>query len=361
MEHRATALAAVMLAVFCCVLTLSAAEKTVKRQAEVHLSDGTVLEGLAQLTPRNNFYFWIVNDDDKKLTSGRKKVREFNFDVIKEMSFAPFENRRKCTVTFNSGEKLSGILKSTVIYLHVQKPGDAMPTSIKKYALKSQLREKQLVKRIRMIGKGREYQAKMPLVLNSARLGPVDELFAITAKTLAPVPVKPTDRPGHYEVDSTLGEDVFIAARIGDTYVAGWPAEGGERNDLFKEVEIHLMKIAEYYNERKLLGIIVNDTGTLVQSLISLRRQVSENAAEASGGQFDKDGAIEHFRLSVWKWRRDPENGEMALFKRGSFCRVRVSPHAETPPADIAAELWPVVNEGKRFVVGNAEENGKEQ
>lgn len=361
MEHRATAYAAVILAVFCCVSTLSAAERTLKQRAEVHLSDGTVLKGLVQLTPRSNFYFWIISDDDKKLTGGRKKVREFNFDVIREMSFTRLSRHRKCTVTFGSGEKLSGILKSVVIYLHVQKPGDVMPTSIKKYALRSQMREKQVVKRVRMIGKGREYLAKTPLVLNNARLGPLDELFAITAKTLSPVTVTPTDRPGHYEVNSTLGEDVFIAARIGDTYVAGWPAQGAKRNDLFKEVEIHITKIAEYYNERKLLGIIVNDTGTLVQSLISLRRQVSENASDASGGQFDKEGAIEHFRLSVWKWRRNPENGEMALFKRGSFCRVRVSPHAETPPAKTAAGLWPVVNEGKRFVVGTAEEKKKEQ
>jgi len=361
MERRVTAWAAVVtLAVFCCALTLPAAEKTVKRQAEVHLSDGTVLKGLVQLTPRNNFYFWIIPDKDKIVTTGRKKVREFNFDVVKEMSFAPFTKRRKCTVTFNSGEKLGGILKSVVVYLHVQKPGDVMPTSIKKYALRSQLRDKQLIKRIRMVGEGRKYQAKTPVVLKNVRIGPLDELFAITAKTLTPVTVTPKDRSGRYEVASTLGEDIFLAARIGDTYVAGWPAEGAERDDLFREVEIHMTKIAEYYNERKLLAITVNDTGTLVTSLVRLRRQVSDNASDASGGQFDKDGAIEHFRLSVWKWRRNPENGEMALVKRGSFCRVRVSPHAETPPASIAAGLWPVVNEGKRFVVGSAEQNRKE-
>ena len=343
-----------MSAVFCCVVALSAAEKTVKRQAEVHLSDGTVLRGLVQLTPTNNFYFWIIPDKDKRVTAGRKKVREFNFDVVKEMSFTPFTTRRKCTVTFNSGQKIGGILKSTVIYLHVQKPGDTMPTSVKKYAIKSQLRDKQVVKRIRMVGKGREYLARTPLVFDNVPSGAFDELFAISAETLAPVPVTPTDRPGHYEVNSTLGEDIFLAARVGDTYLAGWPVEGADRTDLFKEVEIHVMKIAEYYNERKLLGITVNDTGTVVQSLIRLRRQVSENASDASGGQFDKDGAIEHFKLSVWKWRRDPETGAMALFKRGSFCRVRVSPHAETPPANIAAQLWPVVNEGKKFVVKNA-------
>jgi len=348
--------AAVVLAVLCCISASSADETTVKRQAEVHLSDGTVLEGLVQLTPRNNFYLWVIPDEDKTVTAGRKKVREFNFDVIKEMSFSPFASRRKCTVTFNSGEKIGGVLKSTVIYLHLQKPGDFMPTGVKKYSIKSQLRDKQIVERIRLFGKGREHLAKTPVILNNLRLGPDDELFAITADTLSPVPVTPTDRPGHYEVRSTLGEDIFLAARIGDSYVAGWPAEGTERNDLFREVEAHLMMIAEYYNERKLLGIVVNDTGTLVQSLIRLRRQVSENAAEASGGQFDEDGAIEHFKLSVWKWRRNPESGEMVLFKRGSFCRVRVCPHAETPPADIAAELWPVVNEGKRFVVGEAEE-----
>jgi hypothetical protein len=271
------------------------------------------------------------------------------------MSFAPFTSRRKCTVVFNTGEKLEGILRSTVIYMTVRKSNGEDASGVKKFMLKSHEREKQVVKKVVVTSPGRAAVAKASLELRGLELGPGDELFALTEETLAPVPVTPVaGRAGHYEVKSTLGQNVFLAARIGDTYVGGWPKEGAERNDLFREVEIHLEKIAEYYNERKLLGIMVNETGTVVRTLLSLRRQVPEWAAVASAGMHDKDGAIEHFRLSIWTWRRDPENGEMALVKRGSFCRDRVSPHAATPPAGISSGLWPVVSEGGRIVAGTA-------
>ncbi len=318
------------------------------------LDDGTVHEGMIQLTPTNLFYMWILPEGATSVGAGRKKVREFNFDVVREMEFKSIGSRRKVIVTFNDGQKLEGVLKSTVIYVHVEKTNGQRAAGVKRFLIKSQTREQQLVSRIRITSPGRQVASRMPLVIPRLELCAEDEVLALTAETLAPVAVKPLDQPGHYEVENTMGEEVFLAARIGDTYVAGWPEEGAQRNDLFREVEVHLKKLKDWYNERKLLAITVDETGSVVHCLVSLRRQCPENAAFASGGNYDADGAIEHFRLSVWKWKRNPENGEMALSKRGSFCRDRVSPHAETPWAEISSRLWPVVSEDGKMVVGSA-------
>ncbi|MHC4501878.1 MAG: hypothetical protein ACYTFI_01120 [Planctomycetota bacterium] len=339
--------------------TSPAAGSVVKEAGEVHLSDGTVIEGTVQLTPTSSFLLWILPKGATRVGSGNKKIREFNFDAIRELSFKPFGARRKCFVTFNSGEELEGILRSTVVYVYVKKIDGMRESGVRKFVLKSHLREKQKVKTIRITSPGRRTLAKMPLVLNGLKLGKEDRLMAVTAETLAPVRVTPLERPGRFEVGSTNGEKVFVAARKGDTYLAAWPAEGTRKSDLYEEVEIHLTKIAEYYNERKLLGIMVNRAGTEVTTLLSLRRQVSETAAMASAGQFDDDGAIEHFRLSIWRWKRNPENGEMALVKRGSFCRDRVSPHAETPHAEVSAALWPVVHSSERVTVGSPGNEGR--
>jgi len=326
----------------------------VRQKGEVLLEDGTVHEGMIQLTPTNLFYMWILPKGATSVGGGRKTVREFNFDIIQQMEFKPIGSRRKVIVTFNDGQKLEGVLKSTVVYVHVEKTNGQRAAGVKKFLIKSQTREQQLVTKIRIKNAGRQVASRMPLVIPGLELGAGGEVLALTAETLAPVPVKPLDRPGHYEVERTMGEKVFLAARIGDTYVAGWPEEGARRNNLFREVEIHLKKIKDWYNERKLLGIMVDETGSVVHCLVSLRRQCPENAAFASGGNYDADGAIEHFRLSIWRWKRNPENGEMALSKRGSFCRDRVSPHAETPWAEISSGLWPVVSGDGKMVVGSA-------
>jgi hypothetical protein len=128
---------------------------------------------------------------------------------------------------------------------------------------------------------------------------------------------------------------------------------------LFKQVEEQFMKKVDYYNEKKLLGVLSLDNGRRVLSLVSLRRQVPETAYDGMPGFFEKDGNgenMEFFRLSVWMWHRDPGTGTMALVDRGSFYRVKVADKAATPAAGTSPDLWPVVKQDGKLLVGKKKE-----
>ncbi|MCX6868562.1 MAG: hypothetical protein NTV46_20620 [Verrucomicrobia bacterium] len=367
--------------------------KAPSREASILLSDGTVLHGTVLLTPGNDFN--LVGID---ATVKWNKMNEFNVDVIREMTFKPYKEsyqreftfseiqwtteqkvdkvyrgepypvlEPQCTVVFNSGEERTGILKTTVIYLKEKDPDTGMETENRKFFLKSKMTGKQgadmsslvYVTRIKMLDEGKKVERSLDVEFATFDAASASDLQAITQDTLTSVPVKAADGNKKVEVLSTFGENVFLAARIGDRYVAGWPEEGTERTDLFKQVEEQFMKKVDYYNEKKLLGILPLDNGRRVLSLVSLRRQVPEGAYTGMPGFFEKDGNgenMEFFRLSVWMWHRDPETGTMALVDRGSFYRVKVADKAATPAAGTSPDLWPVVKQDGKLLVGKKKE-----
>ena len=353
LSFSTTLVSVLVLFVMTCSLSVCpGGERSVRQRAEVYLKDGTVLKGTVELTVRNNFYFWVLPEGAKGV-GGRLPIREFNFDVISEMTFKKLSERRKCDVVFNDGTKLTGIFKSVVVYLRSKDPDDRFaPDKITKLLIKSQMREEQKVKRIVILDEGRKVHTKIKVKIKNFNLGKIDQVYAITANTLKKLEVEPLPN-GTYEVKGSLGEEIKLAVRVGDTYLTYLPPEAMERTDLFKEVEAYCMKIADYQNERELLGIIPNETGSVIQAVMKLRRQVPASAPIVSGGAYDKQGAYEYALLSIWTWRRHPKNGEMALIQRGSFFRDRVPPHSETPPMIITEQLKTLSNDGEQIVIGS--------
>jgi len=354
-----------------------------RRQASVLFSDGTVVEGTILLTPGRDFRLVAIPEEQ-----GTKfgKISTFNLDVVREIIFRPYREfykrhfkfvggakthfgkpypirEPKCTVVFNSGEKRSGILHTTVIYLKEKDPDTGMIARNRKIFLKSKqkgepgdrLSDVVYVKRIKMLDEGEKIEKSLEMEFLSLDPESLDELKAITRETLTSVPVT-AGEGGNMKVSSTLGENVFLATRIGDRYVAGWPEEGTKRTELFKAVEEKFLKAVDYYNERKLLGILPFDNGRRVLTLSSLRRQAPDYAYRGMGPGFFEIGpdgkVMEFFRLSVWLWNRDPETGEMVLVDRGSFYREQVAPEGETPPAGVSADLWPVVKKDGKLLIG---------
>jgi len=297
-------------------------------------------------------YTWDPNDFKKKVYHGQA------YPVRQIVS----------TVTFTSGEQLTGVLQTTVAYLKVQAPGEVMASATKKILLadKQQGQPGQTldalvyVTHIRLLDEGRPAEAKLTVDLRAGKLGRQDELAALTQESLTPVPVTATDQPGRYEVCSTFGENIFLAGRKGSGYLIGWPAEGLRKTELFESVRTCVSRKADYFNERELLGILPNPGGSEVLALVNLRRRVPSNAYSGPGaGEFDKDGKpMEFWRLSVWLWKRDVKTGEMVLSRRGSFFRLRVDAGAPTPRPVISQDLWPVVKTGDRVQVGLAGETG---
>jgi len=382
---KALALVAVLVLFPDVLLGQGKGKKAPKRQASILFSDGKTAEGTILLTPGVDFRLVGIPGE-----SGTKfgKVRSFNLNIVKEITFSPYREfyrkhfrfergtakkiyegdpypirEPKCTVLFNSGEKRSGILHSTVLYLKEKDPDTGIIVRNRKFILKSKQKGKPgqkhtdlvYITRIRMLDEGDKIARSLDVELLSLDPKSASDLKAMTRETLTSVPVKVGGADGKMKVFSTFGENVFLATKIGDKYVAGWPAEGTKRTKLFESVEKQFTEFVDYYNERKLLGILPLDNGRRVLTLARLRRQAPAGAYRGMPGFFEIDGngeLMEFFRLSVWLWNRDPETGNMVLVDRGSFYRFRIDAEAKTPEAAVCPDLWPVVKKDGKIVVG---------
>ena len=389
---------------------LSAQGTADKRHALVYMSDGTQYEGIVQLTPGVDFRMTKLLGDEAATTvdveniRAKTKVFTFNFNVVKEMTFSPNSEeylkkykilnisnmaagiekvrfgapypvlKPKCTVLFNSGEAATGIVDTRVMYLKVLEPDTGFVTGTKKFVMRSKysgepgqsLDDLVHVKRIKMLDEGDEIARSMEVDFRSFKFGSADAdngVRALTRDTLSKVVVRKDAGDGKIRVHSTLGENVFLAAQINGKWVAGWPAEGTKRTDLFKSVETEVLKVQDYYTEKKMLGIISEDRDRKITVLVRLRRDIPDPEfalawAKGVGGGFemDKNGELmEFYRLSIWRFVRDNETGKMTLMDRGTFCRTRIKLEEETPEMGIAPALWPVVLKDGKLIVGSNE------
>jgi len=406
-----TALKLCSLLIALCVLSpagLSAADKAAKRHALVYPSDGTEYEGIVQLTPGIDFRMTKLPGDKTATTvdveniRAKTKVFTFNFDVVKEMTFSPNSEeylkkfkilnisnkdagikkvrfgapypvlKPKCTVLFNSGETVIGIVNTRVMYLKVVEPDTGFVTGTKKFLMRSKYSGKPgqslddlvHVKRIKMLDEGQQFARNMEVDFRSFKFDSASAdngVRALTRDTLSKVVVRKDAGDGKIRVHSTLGENVFLAAQVKGKWVAGWPAEGTKRTDLFKSVETEVLKVQDYYNEKKMLGIISEDRDRKITVLVRLRRDIPDPEfalawAKGVGGGFEMDGngeLMEFYRLSIWRFVRDNKTGKMTLVDRGTFCRTRIKLEVDTPEMGIAPALWPVVLKDGKLIVGS--------
>ena len=370
----------------------------------MYLSDGTQYEGIVQLTPGIDFRMTKMPGDETTTTvdveniRAKTKVFTFNFNVVKEMTFSPNSEeylkkfkilnisnkdtgiekvrfgvpypvlKPKCTVVFNSGETVIGIVNTRVMYLKVLEPDTGFVTGTKKFVMRSKysgepgqsLDDLVHVKRIKMLDEGDQFARSMEVDFRSFQFDSASEVQAMTQNTLSKVVVRKDEGDGKIRVHSTLGENVFLAAQINGKWVAGWPAEGTKRTDLFKSVETEVLKVQDYYNDKKMLGIISEDRDRKITVLVRLRRDIPDPEAALAwakgvGGGFEMDGngeLMEFYRLSIWRYVRDNETGKMTLMDRGTFCRTRIKLEEDTPEMGIAPDLWPVVMKDSKLTVG---------
>ena len=439
------------------------AQKTkspLKRKAILHMSDGEQREGIIELSRGTEFQLTNLKRVDMgadapvesaKFSGKKSKIYTFNFNVVKEMRFSPHKEdylkkfkilnvsfidevdengknmvkkvrvgqpypviKPKCTVVFNSGEVVTGILATRVVYLTTVDPDTGFKIKTTKIIVKSKYsgepgqsyEDLVRVKHIQMLDEGTQFARNMPITFNTFDFDSIDtnyvritkwgdteclarevvtkeaftkenirvaatngtpamaepsliRMTGLTHDTLSKVRVQ-QEADGTVKVHSTLGENVFLAAQINGKWVAGWPAEGTVRTDLFKSVEKEFKKTLDYYNERKLIGIISKKNGREILALVRLRRDIPdpEHAmawAKGVGGGFElgKDGKLlEYYRLSILKYVRDPKTGQMSLEDRGSFSRTRIDLEDETPEVGVSPDLWPVVMKGGKLLVG---------
>ena len=381
-------------------LPCAAAQKPKKdapRPAAVCLSNGEVLTGAISLTPGRSFKLNIPEAGELKTTdmvTGADvqygKVRTFTFEPVREIEL--YTERQEMTrnwrfvettkydpktavadwtpaqkefsgeprpvrylaanVTFESGESLQGHLYTTTIYLKTKDKTLRWVLRSKEQGKEGQKMEDLVyVERIRMLDEAKDLAAQVQVRLAGVRLGAKDAVQALTHESMTPVPTKVTG-VDTCVVSSTFGEDFYLALRQGDKYVVGWPAQ--KDLNLWALAQDHLDRVRDFYNERHLLGAIPGGNGREVLTLVNLRRRVAPTNFGKIGGEWDKErGAlVEPWRLSIWRWKYDPQTREMALTDRGTFFRLIFLPQDPTPTVELSETLWRMERKGDTVIVG---------
>jgi len=370
------------------------------RPAAVCLSNGEVFTGDIFLTPGRRFKLNVPKAGELKTTdmvTGEDvqygKVRTFTSDAVRAIRFYPereeMARRWRFTETtdyneatgeadyspaakefsgeprpvrylaaavdFESGESLQGHLYTATVYLKT-------PEKTLRWVLRSKDQGKEgqsladlvYVEHITLLDAPKAMAAEVKVELSGIKLDAKDAVQALTRESLTPVPTKITGADTCV-VSSTLGEDIYLALRQDNRYLVGWP--GGKDAELFALARDHLHRTRDFYNERQLLGAIVSPNGREVLTLVNLRRRIAPTNFGEIGGEWDRErkALVEPWRLSLWRWKYDPPNRELALTARGTFFRLIFLPTDPTPQVELSETLWRLKRQGDTIKVGKDE------
>jgi len=368
------------------------------REAAVYFSDGKVLTGRIALTSGRQFKLNIPEGGKLKtsdMVTGEDvqygKVRLFTFDPAKEIRFFPEREEMRqdwkfvettkydektgvadytpakkefwgkvyplrylaSKVIFNSGETLEGHLYSVAIYLETEKKTHRFILRSKQRGKKaSKMEDLIYVTKIKMLDEGHAITADVTVKFTGMTFGPEDDVQAVTRDSLTPVPTERGREPGTFIVKSAFGEDFYLAAKKGGKYLVGWP--GQQDQQLFALAEDYVKRQRDFYNDKKLLGVMKSKDGRDVLTLLNLRRRFAPTNFGEIGGEWDKERGciVEPWRLSIWRWKYNEADRELLLSSRGTFFRVIFLPDDPTPEAVICEDLWHMQRDKGTVLVG---------
>ncbi|MCP4613394.1 MAG: hypothetical protein GY845_32285 [Planctomycetes bacterium] len=378
----------------------TAKEKSGGRTAAVYFSNGKVLTGAISLTPGRSFKLNVPRGGTlktKDMVSGEDvqfgKVRNFTFEPIREIRFYPekeeirrswkFIEKTKyneetgeadyspaakeysgkpyplrylaATVIFNSDESLHGHLYTATVYLKTKDKRRRLVLRSKQRGKEgASLDELIYINRIKLLDEGKNIAAKVNVKFSDMHFGPEDAVQAVTKESLTPIPTKMTDKDDACVVESAFGEEFYLAARKDGKYLVGWPKEQDRK--LFTIAEDHIKRQRDFYNEKKLLGVLEVKGSNEVLTLVNLRRKVAPTHFGEIGGEWDRElgTVVEPWRLSIWRWKYDRRNKELILSSRGTFFRVILLPENPTPEVIISEKLWELKQKDDTIIVGRS-------
>jgi len=370
------------------------------RKAAVYYSDGKVLTGNIALTRGRKFKLNIPKGGKLRtsdMITGEDvqygKVRQFTFEPVREIRFhaereeirqdwkfvettkydektavADFSPAKKefwgetyplrylaAEVIFSSGETIAGHLYSVVLYLETDEKTSRIILRSKQRGDKgTKMDDLVYVTKIKMLDEGREIAADVTVKFTDMTFEPNDAVQAVTRDSLTPVPTERADEPGTFTVKSSFGEDFYLAVKKGQNCYVGWPRTKDRK--LFALAESHVKRQRDFYNDKKLLGVLMSKDGKEVLTLLNLRRRFAPTHFGSIGGEWDKElgTIVEPWRLSIWRWKYDRVNQDMLLSSRGTFFRLIFLPEHPTPEAEISDELWQTRRENDTVYVGKS-------
>ncbi len=356
------------------------------RLAAVYFSDGTVKQGKLYLTAGRDFKLNIPEGGSIYTTdmiTGEPvkygKVRRFDLAPVRSIEFFPqkeqlirkwrFTGKTKyneetaeadytpapkeyygepypvrylaAIVTFNSGEQIAGHLYSTIAYLDSGSRVEKIRLTQKSSGREGQaLDDLVYVTNIKMLDQGKQFERFVTLKPDGFALEPGDEFFAVTVDTLTPVPARFNGDKSAVMIEGTFGEKFYLAVKRKEKYLVSFPGKGD--GTLYELAQKHIDSLRDFYNERKLQGVILSPDGKELLSLVNIRRRFSPTNYGEIGGEWDKQvgGIVEPWRLSLWRWKYDSINNELLLTGRGTFDRKVFLPDDPSPQSEISESLW---------------------
>lgn len=260
--------------------------------------------------------------------------------AFKELVGKPFPVRDLvATVRLEDGSRLSGHLHTTVGYLEYADGTRAKVVIPAKQQGTSEQTLADLVYPVRVLVGG-EAAAAVPsrLLLPVSAVGQVDGAAVLAGAGLVRYPAAMTGEGLTLPPGIELPAVVAVQGAAGLT--AAWPVPGPDDAQLRARVAGPLAELADYMDERRLLGVWQPPGDVCLLTLLMLRR------VGATTGERE----ARPWRLEVWRWRPDPVRDDRFLIAaRGFLLRGT----GVAPAVAVEHAWWPLRATAGGYEVGD--------
>jgi hypothetical protein len=329
-----------------------------RRPGKVQLSNGETMEGAISLSPGEDFRLHVDGNQIRALDFERvreiriapaeeKMVQKWRFleagQVKKELSGKPYLIRSlAATVLLAGGEKVTGHLYTTVLYLESGEKARKVILPAKQRGKEGENADVLVYPALITFTDGATgTEETIRLRINLPELTDRTEVAALTWGALFTLEGSKTGPAGEYKMPSPLGREMFLAVKTGTKIVAGWPKSADPK--FTQIVQTNLVFAEDFFDQRKLLGVLYDEPNLDIYSLLMLRRT----------GQTTMDGnKTQPWRLVILRWKYDPESQRVLLAGRGCLFRG-ILPKNEAPPeVTVSDQLWKPTQQGEVWVTG---------
>jgi hypothetical protein len=341
---------------FLAMVLLMSASWVQARQGVIQFSDGNTIEGNITLTPGKQFQFL---DGKGQKAFGLERLREIRFvpeeetmerkwrfpdagQARKEFTGQPYPIRHlRATVVLADNTPIQGHLFTTVLYVEGA-------TETRKVILFAKQRGEEgttlqaLVypALIRFNDETTNATALLHVTAQRAGAPARGELNGVAIGSLVRLDGRHGSEPGGFELPAPLGEELLLGLRDGNNIVMGWPKGGDEK--IVTRVREGLKDAQDFFDERQLIGVYYDEPAGNIYSLLLLVRRGNTTL----GG--DK---TQPWRVSVWRWKYDPETNQLMLAGRCDVFRDIIARDGQLPTVRPSEKLWQPKIENKTITV----------
>ena len=326
------------------------------RPGVIEFSDGKSLEGNITLTPGKQIQFL---DGSQQRAFGLDKVREIRFapeeetmerawrfpeagKSQKEFTGQPYPIRHvKATVVLSDGGTIAGHLFTTVLYVEGKETTRKVVLYAKQRGEPGQtLGQLSYPSLIRFTDDAGPAVARLRVTMRLAGIGAQTDLLGLTLGSLVRLDGHPAGKPAEYDLAAPLGEELLLGCQTGNDILIGWPKTAAAK--IVARIKEGITDAEDFFDGKELLGVWYDEPAGNVYSLMLLSRR----GATTLGG--DK---TQPWRISIWRWKYDPETNQLMLAGRGDLFRGILGRGDALPTVRTSEKLWQPKIDGQTVVI----------